>query len=271
MLDRTRRAAGASYHARVSHMTMHLLELVVANAPCGIGVIDETGAIVLANPTLHRMFGYEPDRLVGLAFDLIVPEDARGGPAPDGDLFRQPPTTPTLSFRLVEARRADGTSCFVEVTLSPTMREGRPVVIAAVVDCTGRHDLEVQLLDRQAFERALAAVAVGFLTLPDDRLDDHIIASQGQLAERLGAQHSTLWQHDAAGDLRYTHMWVSGHALLPTPDGLSAETALPWTTARLRDGQLVMFQSVDELPRRDRPRDVPAPRHEVRGRDSPRG
>ncbi len=132
-----------------------------------------------------------------------------------------------MALRSVEARRQDGSLFHVEVGLSPTTHEGEPVVLAAVVDCTQRDDLETALFNRQEFERALAEISAGFLTTPDDQLDEHITGSQQRLAALLDVERSMLWQAREADDLRYTHLWSSDPTVFtPPPDQLSAETQL---------------------------------------------
>jgi len=154
-----------------------------------------------------------------------------------------------LAFRSAEALRQDGTRCHVDVGLARATHEGRSVVLAAFVDSTRGHDIETELASRQEFERALTEISAGFLTTPDDRVDEHITASQRRLAELLDVERSSLWQSDGAGDLRYSHVWASDPSVaMPPPHRLSAEMDFPWVTARLRAGELASFQAVEDIP-----------------------
>ena len=43
----------------------------------GLIVIDQTGAIVLANPRALEMFGYEEAGLIGQTIEVLVPDSVR--------------------------------------------------------------------------------------------------------------------------------------------------------------------------------------------------
>jgi formate hydrogenlyase transcriptional activator len=226
-----------------------LMELAVSAVPCGIVVVDMAGTILFANPALHAMFGYEVGTLTGVSIDKLVPDAlARRSTSLREELWREPPAR-QMTLRSVEAQRKDGTVLHVEVSPSPSMSDGDPFVLASVVDCTHRDALETELFTRQEFERALADIAAGFLSTPDEEIDAHIADSQRQLAMLLDVERSTLWQTDDAGDLRYTHLWLSDQSIrMPPPGELSAAEWFPWTTARMHEGQTVAFASLDEVP-----------------------
>jgi PAS domain-containing protein len=50
---------------------------VVESASDAVVTVDETGAIVFANPAVAETFGYEPSELVGRPAATLVPEQHR--------------------------------------------------------------------------------------------------------------------------------------------------------------------------------------------------
>ena len=59
-------------HLDAAHMTS-----LFENATEGIVLVNQQGKIVLANPSAGRMFGYEPDELVGKSIEILIPERFR--------------------------------------------------------------------------------------------------------------------------------------------------------------------------------------------------
>ncbi len=51
----------------------HFLKVIIENAIDGIIVIDETGTIILANPSTYKLFAYEKDELIGKKINILMP------------------------------------------------------------------------------------------------------------------------------------------------------------------------------------------------------
>ena len=59
--------------------------------PDPILIVDQQGRIVFANQQLATLAGYEPDGMVGLPVETLVPERFRGGaPGASGGVRRRP-------------------------------------------------------------------------------------------------------------------------------------------------------------------------------------
>lgn len=50
---------------------------IIESTPDGMLVVDAAGQILLANPELHRIFGYGPGQLIGSNIDALVPGSVR--------------------------------------------------------------------------------------------------------------------------------------------------------------------------------------------------
>jgi PAS domain S-box-containing protein len=62
---------------------------IIDAAPDGMMVVDAKGIILLANPEIHRIFGYGPQQLIGASLDTLVPGDVRARHAANRERFMQ--------------------------------------------------------------------------------------------------------------------------------------------------------------------------------------
>lgn len=104
-------------------------------APDGLMVVDAKGTIVLANPEIHRIFGYGPRQLIGANLDTLVPGDVRARHGANRERFMQ------ASHGRIErlqggfmAEHRSGAQFAVELNLSkmPAMDEYGPCVCVAL-------------------------------------------------------------------------------------------------------------------------------------------
>lgn len=129
---------------------------IVALAPNGILLVDPDGNVVLANHQAEEMFGYEPEGLLGIAVDDLVPTELRGGHAYHRAAYAADPRTRPMGTGLdLRAARQDGTTFPVEIALSPLDLDGRAHVVAIVRDITDRVQAEKRL---QAAQRELSVL-----------------------------------------------------------------------------------------------------------------
>jgi PAS domain S-box-containing protein len=113
--------------------------LVVEANTNGLLVTDKAGRIVLVNPALTRMFGYEQDELLGQSIDILLPETARPmhGKQVAGYLA-DPKARPMGSGRELHGRRKSGEIFPIEISLSPFTENGETYVDAFVADISER-------------------------------------------------------------------------------------------------------------------------------------
>ena len=176
--------------------TAALLELAVAAAPSGVFVFDEQGAILFTNPTFDRMFGQTAEDVQGTSVEALAAgalESSRSDLAPPQN---EQPSNPMASSLLLRGRRQDGTEFPIEVRLVRTIYRGQPVTLGSVVDATDRQMLHEELVNRNAFEQAVAEIAAGFLDVSEGPVNEWIVASQRRLSTLLGIERSAWWQRD---------------------------------------------------------------------------
>lgn len=115
-------------------------------APDGILVVDDKGAIVLANARCRNLFGYDVADLIGKQVDMLVPNRVRAVHGKQRDGYFADPHLRSMGAGLnLECERADGTAMPVEISLSPFDYEGKRCAIAIVRDVTENRRLDRDL------------------------------------------------------------------------------------------------------------------------------
>jgi PAS domain S-box-containing protein len=131
------------------------LRRAVEAAPDGVVVIDETGRIVFANPTLEALFGYPRGALLGEAVEMLLPESLREAHLVHRKEYGAHPRTRPMGSGLdLRGRRRDGREFPVEIGLSPLPGSTPPQVLAIVRDVTSRREAQ------DALARAQEALAL---------------------------------------------------------------------------------------------------------------
>jgi len=187
-----------------------------AGYPDALIVTDASGTIALANPAAASLLRYEPDALLGLSVDALVPDATRPRHATYRNAYGRDPRPRPMGTQRLAARRSDGSEVQVEIALSPVLANGRPLVVAAIRDMSdypriqlatrrSRYNEFVAQLGRAAvdardpqvlFERlpglcaeALHADVVRVFVLEPDRLEFRVAAGVGGVpGEPVGAR-----------------------------------------------------------------------------------
>ena len=132
---------------------------IVESAPEGILVCDEAGAIILANPPVEHMFGYESGELSGKRIEVLVPESARGSHVQVRDQYIRTgqPRQMGQGGRELKGVRKDGSTFTVEVGLSrlPAVGGRGLCVCASVRDITDRKMAEAKIAEAEERSRLI--------------------------------------------------------------------------------------------------------------------
>ncbi|SFU99083.1 sensor histidine kinase [Pseudoduganella namucuonensis] len=147
------------------------LDWLLASATDAMLIIDGDGAILLANPALERLFGYDPGTLQGQPVEVLIPQRYRHGHgALRADYARHPrPRAMGAGAELHGAHR-DGREFPVEVSLSPLRSDGaQTMVMATIHDISARKAAERALQESEARMRAVFETAVDAIITIDER------------------------------------------------------------------------------------------------------
>jgi len=132
---------------------------LLESAPDGLIVIDADAKIVFANSQANRIFGYEPNELIGAPIELLVPERFREGhPEKVRQFFIDGKTRPMAAGMELYGRRKDGSEFPAEVSLSPVPTDSGMLVSSAIRDVTDRR--RAQRLSEALLESAPDAMVV---------------------------------------------------------------------------------------------------------------
>lgn len=126
------------------------LQTILDSSPAGICLIEASGAIAQVNSRMVEMFGYAADELLGRTVEVLVPGDMNGRHARHRHEFNANPRSRPMGTRsFYDARRRDGTTLPVDVSLNPVTLSGRPMVLAVVLDVSERVQAETELRQKE--------------------------------------------------------------------------------------------------------------------------
>jgi len=124
--------------------------------PDSLLLVDQSGSIMLANPSAAALLGYAVGELVGLNVDVLVPDSIRPRHASYREAYgRAPRPRPMGTHMELVAKRKDGSEVMVEIALSPLQSHGLPFVVAAIRDI-GAYPRVKQALQRARYSEHLA-------------------------------------------------------------------------------------------------------------------
>ena len=122
---------------------------IIESAPDGMLVVDDKGIILLVNPRLETIFGYEIGELVGQSIDVLVPLGVRGKHAGMRNAYAAEGTTRQMGREVANLRGVckDGREFAIDVGLSrlPALQGDGYCVCATVRDVTDRNRMEEEM------------------------------------------------------------------------------------------------------------------------------
>jgi PAS domain S-box-containing protein len=119
------------------------IRVLLESAPNGFVLVDGNGTIKLVNASAEKLFGYKREELLGRAVESLVPEHYRSEHGEVRAVYQDKPEVRMMGFgRDLSARRKDGSEFPVEIGLNPVGRDGRPAVLATVMDISARKRAE---------------------------------------------------------------------------------------------------------------------------------
>jgi transcriptional regulator with GAF, ATPase, and Fis domain len=102
--------------------------------------------------------------------------------------------------------------------------------------------------EQDDFERLVTDLAVRFVMVQPDQVDNAIVDSLHQISGVLGFDRSTWWRVESdGGDALATHSWTRDEYRI-MQSGESASVRVPWILSQLHKGEIVAFHNPDELP-----------------------
>ncbi|MBK8924642.1 MAG: PAS domain S-box protein [Crocinitomicaceae bacterium] len=126
----------------------------------GVIIVNKDGAILLANPRSHELFGYDEGTLENVTIEQLVPEASREKHVKLRTNFHASPRKRSMGEGMnLQAVRKDGSKFYVEISLNHFSIEDEIFVAALITDITQRVEQENQIkelnseLERKVLER----------------------------------------------------------------------------------------------------------------------
>lgn len=108
-------------------------------APNGMIMVDQYGAIVMANRKMEEIFAYRQDEMIGLKIETLVPRHIATKHVEYRESFlKDPIERPMGAGRDLYGIRKDGSSVPLEIGLTPIKTDVGTFVVASVIDITER-------------------------------------------------------------------------------------------------------------------------------------
>ena len=199
--ESARSGGECAYDSSVVAADEAFFRTLVESASDVILTVDETGAIVFANPAIEETFGYDPEALIGRSVTAFVPRDQRPEIRAAFEALRSAPTPPD-EWEGIETvgRHRDGRLVPVELSLRAHRNGDRWLLTAVVRDVSDRHAERIERRrERDLTEQLLRTVPTGLLVLSEDGVIERMNDRAGEI---LGADPT-----DVIGDSRDTDAW----------------------------------------------------------------
>ena len=202
--------------------TADVLATLLQSSPDAVIAVDADGLIVLASEAIRTLFGFEPDEVVGLPIETLVPEQVRALHERHRRKFAEIAKARPMGAGLeLTAQRRDGSVFAIDVSLAPFSIDGERFVGAFVRDATGRRRQEARLqavneitqrllageptaatLELVACRaRGLVDASLAWVVVPSGKEDLVVSASDGDgAAAIIGLEHRVGRQHREAGN-----------------------------------------------------------------------
>jgi len=130
------------------------------SVPNGVILVDQDGKICLANAEAEKLFGYFRDELIGQLVEIVIPVRFRADHVALRHMFQASTQTRVMGGgRALFARTRDGTEIRVAIGLRPFQYQGRPLVLASIVDVTERTTIMRELAYRSKNLLTIVAIA----------------------------------------------------------------------------------------------------------------
>lgn len=127
--------------------TARVCELLFMTATEGLVVVDVSGKIIMQNPSMARMFGYEDSELLGRLIEDLLPDAMRAKHKAHRAAYEQKPVQRSMGSGMeLKGQRKDGSVFPVEVSLNHFKVEEQRYVMALVTDITLRRLAEDELV-----------------------------------------------------------------------------------------------------------------------------
>jgi two-component system, LuxR family, sensor kinase FixL len=145
-----------------------VFQALINTAADGIIVIDARGHIQVFNPACERLFGYQPEEVIGQNVKMLMPSPYRD--EHDGYLkhYRDTGEKRIIGIgREVFGQRKDGSTFPMYLSVGQGTMEGAGIYVGIIHDLTERHAAELRVLEREERLRSILETVPDAIILID--------------------------------------------------------------------------------------------------------
>ena len=204
--DAPRRAA-----APTGDLSDAVMQTLAEESPDAIVVVDVEGRLVWGNRQAEQLFGYGRAELLGQPVELLLATGAQKAHLGHRAAYMESPRTRRMGVGLdLNARRRDGDTFPVEISLTPLSTDRGNMVIATVRDISERQAIAGE---QAALRRVATLVARG---VPPEEMFAAVTAEAGRV---LDADFASLARYDPDRRVTLLAAWTGTGDPWPVPVG----------------------------------------------------
>ncbi len=183
-------------------------EALFEYATNGILMANRQGAIIMANPAIQLLFGYQKGEMIGISVDSLIPNRFAKNHAEHRKTFHQNPQPRNMGTGLsLNGQKKDGTEFPIEVSLSPFRNQEGEFVVAFVVDNTFRKNYEKSILKQKEELSSLSAA----LQELNEGLENKVIERTRELERTKNDLSAALDKERELGELKSRFVSLASH------------------------------------------------------------
>ena len=187
------------------------MQTLAEESPDAIVVVDVQGRLVWGNRQAEQLFGYGRAELLGQTVELLLPAGAQKAHLAHRAAYMESPRTRRMGVGLdLNARRRDGGTCPVEISLTPLPTDSGDMVIATVRDISERQAIAGE---QDALRRVATLVARG---VPPEEMFAGVTTEAGRV---LDADFASLARYDPDDRVTLLAAWTGTGDPWPVPVG----------------------------------------------------
>jgi PAS domain S-box-containing protein len=174
----------------------------------GILMTNKQGAIVMANPAIEQLFGYDKNEMIGKPIESLIPQRFAKNHVAHRTEYQSQPQPRNMGTGLsLQGLKRDGTEFPVEVSLSPFKHEQGEFVVAFVIDNTFRKNYEKSIL-KQKQELSILSSALQEL---NESLENKVTERTLELEKAKNELSVALEKERELGELKSRFVSMASH------------------------------------------------------------
>lgn len=126
-----------------------IFQTLFTESSLGLVIVDSQGLIVMTNPEILTLFGYDKNELEGERISILIPQEYRAGHKKHEETYQKNPTRRRMGEgRELYGQRKDGTKFPLEISLNSFQVDEEQYTVAFV------HDISIRLSTAKALQES---------------------------------------------------------------------------------------------------------------------